>query len=468
MNALRYVGKNGCQAKVYREFLAEAPEDHTILDVVSKRPNITLRATINRKPLYLGTSPEVRDFRDVGIMGYILDTLQRRKDAPDYWSRQYDCVVPVRNPEAWGANTELLQRLLATLAGDRYSFQWLPAVSMPSHPKHNARVPKGFDAVCLFSGGIDSLLGAYGLLKKGKSLLLVGHQSEPTTAKAQKDVFLHLQRLFPGKACLIQFRLSVSQSAEPQFPLPDRGENTYRVRSFLFLALAVAVANMAGVHELHVPENGLIALNPPLDLSRLGTCSTRTAHPRFLKQFVDLAKALGVYTGTLVNPFLYESKTDMLQCIDARLVPAVQRSVSCAHASLYQDKGVRHCGYCVPCIHRRAAMAEANLDRAADYAFDVFKDIDALTTTTRLDFISLTQFARKFQDLRPLQKQGIVLAQGYFSPDLGGVFGPHPAKDYSPWVQMLERWTARFLALIQASAPAVTKRAIGMGQSPIA
>jgi 7-cyano-7-deazaguanine synthase in queuosine biosynthesis len=460
MKALRYIGKNGCRDKCYTSALAEPSDDLVILDLTSKRPNIALRATIDRQRLHLSLSPGVRDFRDITVMSYLLDTLARRNDGADYWSREFNCTFPVRDTKLWKAQENSLSRLLATLAGDQYRYEWLSAVSMPAHPKHRARIPKTFDAVCLFSGGIDSLLGANKLLQQGKRLLLVGHQSEQATAAAQKEVFKYIQRLFPKQASLIQFRVAVSRKEQPLFPIPEGEEETHRVRSFLFLGLAVAVADMAGVDEIYMPENGLIALNPPLDLSRLGTCSTRTAHPRFLRQFLDLSKALGVYSGTLKNPFLYESKTDMLRSLEPKLKPALLRSVSCARPSRYQDKHVRHCGYCVPCIYRRAAFAAAGLDSASEYAFDVFKQFAGMTETARVDFISLIEFARRYSHLSALRKQATVMSQGYFSPAVGGEIGPYETPDYSPWVQMLDRWTAEFLRLVDTQASASTKKSL--------
>jgi 7-cyano-7-deazaguanine synthase in queuosine biosynthesis len=465
MKALRYVGKNGCRDKQYSRGLAEPPDDLVILDLVSKRPNITLRATVDDRRLYLRTSPGVRDFRDITVMSYVLDTLARRKDGADYWSREFNCVFPVKDAKLWKANEGLLSRLLATLAGDQYQYDWLPALSMPSHPAHRARIPKAFDAVCLFSGGIDSLLGAHRLLQQGKRLLLVGHQSEQATAAAQKELFKYLAQLFPKKSSLVQFRVAASRKEQPLFRIPEGEEETHRIRSFLFLGLAVAVADMAGVREIYMPENGLIALNPPLDLSRLGTCSTRTAHPRFLQQFLVLSRALRVYAGSLKNPFLFESKTDMLRSFDPKLKPALVRSVSCARPSRYQDKHVRHCGYCVPCIYRRSAFAAAGLDSASDYAFDIFQQFAGMTETARLDFISLVEFARRYSGLSSLRKQAIVLSQGYFSPSVGEEIGPYATSDYSPWVQMLDRWTSEFLDLVDARASASTKKSLQWSQT---
>jgi hypothetical protein len=222
---------------------------------------------------------------------------------------------------------------------------------------------------------------------------------------------------------------------------------------------------MAGISEIYMPENGLIALNPPLDCSRLGTCSTRTAHPRFLAEVMRLAKSLDVFAGSLKNPFLYESKTDMLRSLDQKLHPALLRSVSCARPSRYQNKGVHHCGYCVPCVYRRAAFAACDLDDARHYAFDVFTGFDRLTEKTRLDFASLVAFARQFKELSPLQKQATVVSHGYFSPDLGKRIGPRATADYSPWVEMLDRWTSEFLNLVSAKASIPTKKSLRWSES---
>jgi hypothetical protein len=49
-------------------------------------------------------------------------------------------------------------------------------------------------------------------------------------------------------------------------------------------------------------ENGLIAINVPLDPLRLGAFSTRTTHPFYVARWNELLAALGV-TGRIVNSF---------------------------------------------------------------------------------------------------------------------------------------------------------------------
>jgi hypothetical protein len=54
--------------------------------------------------------------------------------------------------------------------------------------------------------------------------------------------------------------------------------------------------------ELFVCENGLIALNPPLTPRRIGSHSTRTAHPHFLANVQDILSASGLPI-IIANPF---------------------------------------------------------------------------------------------------------------------------------------------------------------------
>jgi len=221
------------------------------------------------------------------------------------------------------------------------------------------------------------------------------------------------------------------------------------------------------VKQVVLPENGLIALNVPLQPSRLGTLSTRTAHPLFVDRFRDFLDDAGLYDGTIENPFLYQSKTDMLQGLDGKFQDLVQRSVSCAHAGDVRwvgKSGVRHCGYCVPCVYRRAAMIERGWDNADDYAFDVFTDLSSLTTHKQADFRALFGFANRIVVATRAQRDLMVLSHGVFSPEVGKRIGPSPAKDYSPWSEMLLRWAKDYLDKLHRLSSASTKQILGISK----
>lgn len=126
-----------------------------------------------------------------------------------------------------------------------------------------------------------------------------------------------------------------------------------------------------------MPENGLISLNVPLTSSRLGSLSTRTTHPYTMALLREVLSALDLKV-RLHNPYLFRTKGEMLE--DAANQELVRSStaltVSCAHPTAGrftggEGSGVGHCGYRVPCIIRRAALAKVGFDPLEEYRVDV-------------------------------------------------------------------------------------------------
>lgn len=438
-----------CSDPRYEQALSR--DDYVKLDSSPKRGNVLVRFSQGGSPIHIPLTPAMRDLVDLAASIYVADELVPRVEATDHWSRILDLLVPVRTPSSWEAADDELRDCLGFVSGDSYRFTWCGYSSIVRWPTPRQRLRGRFDAVCLFSGGMDSLLGAWTMLSEGKRLLLVGHQAEGTTASAQTEIAQALDQRFPGAVTFVQVRVSQAGGASPRHALPDlRGpEQTHRPRSFLFLSLAVALANAVGASLVVIPENGLIALNPPLQTSRTGSLSTRTAHPTFLRRFRDWLRAAQLFAGDVRNPFLYESKTDLLRrevIGDDLLRRLLVRSVSCSRPFLYKEKRVRHCGYCVPCLFRRASMFEAGLDSPSQYAFDVFTQLETMTAVTREDFNALVPFARGIVASTSLGLARVVLAHGAFPSDIGQEVGPHGATDYSPWTTMLRNWAEHFLS----------------------
>ena len=115
-------------------------------------------------------------------------------------------------------------------------------------------------------------------------------------------------------------------------------------------------------------------LNPPLTLNRLGSYSTRTTHPYFLGGLLDFWREAGIIQ-ELRNPFRDLAKGEMLarsrnQGLLEKLAPL---SISCARpvAGRWQKEAGGACGYCYPCLVRRAALHRLGWDRGRDYRLDV-------------------------------------------------------------------------------------------------
>jgi 7-cyano-7-deazaguanine synthase in queuosine biosynthesis len=458
MKFVRYVGAEQCVDSEYQEAIQNG--HHVLIDWVSANANSTVDFKLDGKPLDANLMGTTKDFLDIGILVYLADEMVDRSQTTDYWTRRIRCLAPVNDPDNWHGNERLLKDSLAKLSGDLWQFEWLNLETPPVTRRHRRALPNDCDVVCLFSGGTDSLLGAIHLLEEGRKVLLVGHQAEGQSASAQTALADMLRRIYPHQLYLVQCRISRSPRQNTQFHLAKKTERSHRPRSFLFLTLSVAIAVRCGIDEVYMPENGFMALNIPIQMSRTGTLSTRTAHPSYILRFIQVAHEAAGFAGRIRNPFLTQSKTDMMMNIRTSWHPMIQRSISCARPARFNNMNVRHCGYCIPCIHRRIALLESQLDTASHYAFDVFRHFPSLDRDKQQDFRAIVRFALQVNSASTAKLQILILSHGYFPPDIGETIGLSVTGSYDPWIGMLRRWATDFICKVQNTASARTRRAI--------
>jgi 7-cyano-7-deazaguanine synthase in queuosine biosynthesis len=320
------------------------------------------------------------DLMIVATAVYAADTgVSRERYADDGWTRMISLSVPVADPDLWRHQQDHLSRMLQFLTGDHWSFTFR---GRPDDLQSFTKQPEEMDLtdftqVSLFSGGLDSLIGAIDLLASGQRPLLVSHYWDGEASSAQRQLLEVLKErhdgAFESVRAYIGFRKSDFAEAG--------SDNNQRARSFLFYSLAVVAADaVASTNKVLIPENGLIALNVPMDAHRLGSLSTRTAHPHFIRSMSQLVTALGVDV-TLENPYRFKTKGEMArECGDrdllAELAPV---SMSCSHPAQvrFESAPPQHCGRCVPCLIRRASLA-VGLDEADTTKYfldDLKKDV---------------------------------------------------------------------------------------------
>ena len=125
---------------------------------------------------------------------------------------------------------------------------------------------------------------------------------------------------------------------------------------------------------VYIPENGFIGLNIPLTGGRKGTCSTRTTHPYFLRQFNDILEKVGI-KNTITNFFAYNTKREIVgQVKDTDAFKSCYAdTISCSHPCLarYNKKGSKeypvNCGYCYPCLIRKSSFLD--IDEIKKYSY---------------------------------------------------------------------------------------------------
>ncbi|MEW6657231.1 MAG: Qat anti-phage system QueC-like protein QatC [Thermodesulfobacteriota bacterium] len=286
--------------------------------------------------------------------------ISRKTESQDSWTREIRLVVPVSDPLLWSASAQMIARLLNFLTGDRWviGFRARPRgfkTIVARKPRRLVAAP--FNSLSLFSGGLDSLIGAIDLLENGKEPLLVSHAGEGAGSQSQANLYDSLKKYYRGRSFN---RLRLFMSFPKKLVRGVTREETTRGRSFLFFALGIfAGSGLEGTFTLRVPENGFIALNVPLDPLRLGALSTRTSHPFYIARWNELLRVLGII-GRVENPYWDKTKGEMVAgCANSallgRLIPA---SMSCSSPTKgrWQGRGIEHCGYCVPCLIRRASL----------------------------------------------------------------------------------------------------------------
>jgi len=312
--------------------------------------------------------------------------ISRQTESQDTWTREIHLAVPVSDPQRWADAIALLERMLNFLTGDRWtiSFRARPSQFMAIVPRKPRRlISPPLDSLSLLSGGLDSLIGAIDLLEGGQTPLLVSHAGDGASSNAQTKLFDTLKRHYRGRSF---DRLRLWMTFSKELVRGAGTEETTRGRSFLFFAVgAFAGSGLEDPFTLRVPENGLIAVNVPLDPLRLGALSTRTTHPFYIARWNELLSNLGI-RGRVENPYWDHTKGEMVAgCANAALLKRlIPHSLSCASPTKgrWQGHGTEQCGYCLPCLIRRASL-HVGLRGATDPTPYTLSDLRAHILDTR-------------------------------------------------------------------------------------
>lgn len=312
--------------------------------------------------------------------------INRKTHAQDSWTREIDIHVPVSNVDTWNGVAPTVQKALGFLTGDKWRIRFherpqnhqrlAPEVAEPS-----LLMP---DCVSLFSGGLDSYVGAIDLLAGGRRPLLVSHGWVKTDTHHQDLTLNHLKNgRDAGDLFHLHSRIGFNNSL---LTAQNQREGTERSRSFMFFSLAaLAASGLNPGTTIFVPENGLISLNIPLDPLRLGSLSTRTTHPYFISRFNDVLREIGIQAH-LVNPYRHKTKGEMVrECKDQAVLQAgLADTISCSSPNKARwvpaadrpanYQGHCHCGWCVPCIIRRAAVRASGIGDPTPYLLQSLTD----------------------------------------------------------------------------------------------
>lgn len=329
------------------------------------RPNLRLELWNVSHRLLTTLRPLGRDLLDIAAFVYHADNSVRRGTIRNVfnedWVRDFSFMLPVRKPEVWREQSIIstLGTMLEFLTEDRFEFTVAQREPVPEQLAFKAikealpAYPEA-DCVSLFSGGMDSLVGAVHLYASGRRPLLVSHKSRPVLAHLQERLLVPLRECLPGWE-FPHLGVCINRRGDAAV------ENSQRSRSFLYLALGALVAYELGLNELVVCENGITTFNLPRTGQTIGTQATRATHPRFVHLFRQLVSQVLQIDLQIQTPFVWQTRAELVQILKenscAQLLPL---TTSCGQSR--RPKMYPHCGVCSQCVDRRFAVVRASLD----------------------------------------------------------------------------------------------------------
>lgn len=271
----------------------------------------------------------------------------------DGWSRELHVTMKLSNHELFMRNKEKVDNMLSFLTGDIWDIHY-ERTEIPEMASVDIReMHEDYGQVNLFSGGMDSFIGAIDYLAAPheKKLCLISHYDHKMKGPLddQKDAQNALQPYSNDFYHLPSVAI---------FPISSN-EKTCRSRSFIFITIASLVASWKQI-GIVVPENGSVSLNFPLSPSRRGACSTRTTHVLFVNQLKEVLASLNTPI-EIENPYEFQTKGTMVRnCKNQELLlDTLDKTNSCGKRNMRQhmtDKTASHCGRCMPCMYRRASL----------------------------------------------------------------------------------------------------------------
>ena len=356
-------------------------EDSTIVNLSNKdhfHYNFWDNKNLFKLPKFF--RPEALDLFYLSLFIFYADRIIPRDMFYDAWTRNIRLYIPVLQIDKFNANQHLIEEMLSYLSGDNIQLIFRKREFNTIENKFSKKFDKSnepkfnYQKVCMLSGGLDSFIGAIDLLQSTDKIAFIGHYG------GGKGVLAYQK--------LVKESLSSTYNLSEYnyfnfFATPLKGkEDTTRTRSFMFFAHAIAIASsMQNDIELYIPENGLISLNIPLTNSRLGSSSTRTTHPYYMSLLQQLLINLHLQI-SLINPYQFKTKGEMiLECSNQSFLTSnIPKTMSCSHPDQNRYQGETepaHCGTCLPCVIRRAALKKGNISGVEYYTDSSFNSPSA-------------------------------------------------------------------------------------------
>ena len=372
---------------------------------------------------------------------YAIDRAVKREDySIDGWSREFDVDICIPDHEILRQHEADINSMLSFLTGDYWNGHFIGNMSVKlPHYTGTTHFFDNITQVNLFSGGMDSLIGAIAYMgsKHSGRVFLASHYDSIMSGPLsdQKKLIRAFSSKYPNEFCTLFDNTAVMITPKVS------KEMSCRSRSLMFISIALVVASFANC-DVVVPENGSVSLNYPLSASRRSSCSTRTTHPVFLKQLGTIVHGLGI-SSRIRNPYEKQTKGEMVQaCVDkAFLLKIVALSNSCGkrkqHQFMYDNPAANHCGHCMPCMYRKAALLNENDHTTYGNQLSTLFKKRETKAELAYDFMAMLEYLKRNLKRDDIKRELRIAGMGNFD-------------DLDEYVDLVFRTRAELSAMIRA------------------
>ncbi len=356
----------------------EGEDRELTIRINTGKPNFVIKSDRLEANFLRSIDDRMSDFIDIARSIFAADRRigrggNLRSGFGQRWRRRLRFRFEVRDPAYWRMPeiTNALRNAVRIMSDDIVELDFEAAKHLP-----HVRGMLKFDQECpifpaedviLFSGGLDSLAGAYDRLSSGTGkVILLTHFSANKRMKYPKILVDELKKRFPDRI------LWVPVSAHLKGVKAK--ESTQRTRSLLFACLGFVTARLAGAKRLHFYENGIVSANLPISAQVIGTMASRTTHPQTIAALGALLEVLAPGQIQLASPYCGLTKTQVAgRLAELGGADLIRHTVSCSHVR-EQTILPPHCGACSQCLDRRFGILAAGLadhDPNEGYVIDV-------------------------------------------------------------------------------------------------
>lgn len=292
--------------------------------------------------------------------------------------RTINLNIPLFQPDIWENSKRTIEHLAKWVSEDEFNLSFCENKLDP-FKEVKLSINNDFPTT-LFSGGLDSLSGAFFNYRKGIKSDYIGFINKREEATRQEMIAEFYRKTF---------------SADSQVQLinkPKISKKNYiqATRSLLYIALGVANSHFNKSSEVYLFENGILSLNPEIS----GRITTKTTHPKTIFIYNNILSEQN-FNIEINHPFIFETKGQIVNNMSEKFKLQIKDTFTCGQSRISPNRNHKgQCGVCIPCLLRKISIAAYDNEEYDDnyyYGYRIkYKDISEYAY--RIDYESNLQY----------------------------------------------------------------------------